>query len=256
MRSRLGRRAHNCTVGRSRIAPATSSSGSSRALAYAQRPDQRVRAGTRVEDPSFSGLFLGVLSTLHTHAYAGCARRDVAGEPRFPRRPARRCRPRSQSCVCTHRACVRTALINEISTGTAPEVVLGLAAVASRVRRSGRAFGARWFRSRLGTLQTRAVDRSGSAAQGRRLRSSPDQDDLLPPARRLAHRPTGAASSSKRLPRRRRCRRMGATLLEPVEGLAGDAPYSGGSPGFFSGGSYGNGAAREDCRDRHRFPFP
>jgi hypothetical protein len=43
-------------------------------------------------------------------------------------------------------------------------------------------------------IQSR-LDRSGYAAQGRRLRSSPDQGDLLPPARRLAHRPTGAASS-------------------------------------------------------------
>ena len=42
--------------------------------------------------------------------------------------------------------------------GTALDVVLGVAAVASRVRRSGRAFGARWFRSRIGTLQSRAVD--------------------------------------------------------------------------------------------------
>ncbi len=105
--------------------------------------------------------------------YQSCTRmrmQDVRGEmwpgAAVPRRPARRCRPPSQSCVCTHRACVRTALINEISTGTAPEVVLGLAAVASRVRRSGRAFGARWFRSRLGTLQSRAV----SIGVGTRLR--------------------------------------------------------------------------------------
>ncbi|MHB8457780.1 MAG: hypothetical protein ACYDBS_08865, partial [Acidimicrobiales bacterium] len=33
--------------------------------------------------PSFSGLCLGALSILRTHAYAGCARRDVAGELRF-----------------------------------------------------------------------------------------------------------------------------------------------------------------------------
>ena len=66
-----------------RKAPATSSSGSSRSFAYAQRCDQRVRAGARVEDPSFSGVFLGALSTLNTHAYAGCARRDVAGELLF-----------------------------------------------------------------------------------------------------------------------------------------------------------------------------
>jgi len=62
---------------------ATSSSGSSRTFAYAQPPDQRVRAWARVKDPSFSGLFLGALSSLRTHAYAGCARRDVAGELRF-----------------------------------------------------------------------------------------------------------------------------------------------------------------------------
>ena len=65
--------------------------------------------------------------------YQSCTRmrmQDVRGEmwpgAAVPRRPARRCRPPSQSCVCTHRACVRTALINEISTGTAPEVVPGL----------------------------------------------------------------------------------------------------------------------------------
>jgi len=56
------------------------------------------------------------------------------------------------------------------------------------VGRSGHAFGARWFRSRLGTLQSRAV-RSGYPAQVRRLPSSPDHGDLLPPARRLANRP-------------------------------------------------------------------
>ena len=44
--------------------------------------------------------------------------------------------------MCTHRACVRTALINEISTGTAPDVVPGVAAVASR-----RAIWARFRRS-------------------------------------------------------------------------------------------------------------
>jgi hypothetical protein len=49
---------------------------------------------------------------------------------------------------------------------------------------------------------------------------------------------------------------MGATLLEPVEGLAGDAPYSGGSPGFFSGGSYGNGGAQDGLERHPRLPFP
>ena len=49
-------------------APATSSSGSSRSFAYAQRCDQRVRAGARVEDPSVSGVFLGALSILGSEA--------------------------------------------------------------------------------------------------------------------------------------------------------------------------------------------
>ena len=49
---------------------------------------------------------------------------------------------------------------------------------------------------------------------------------------------------------------MGATLLEPVEGLAGDALYSGGPPGFFSGGSYGNGADQDGLERHPRLPFP
>jgi len=43
--------------------------------------------------------------------------------------------------VCVHRACVRTALINEISKLMAPEVDLEVLPW-SRVERSGRAFGA------------------------------------------------------------------------------------------------------------------
>ena len=50
-------RSHNPKVGGSNPPPATSSSGSSRAFAYAQRCDQRVRAGRRVEGPSFSGPY-------------------------------------------------------------------------------------------------------------------------------------------------------------------------------------------------------
>ena len=43
--------------------------------------------------------------------------------------------------MCTHRACVCTALINEISMGTAPEVVFRVLP-RHRVGRSGREFGA------------------------------------------------------------------------------------------------------------------
>ncbi len=43
--------------------------------------------------------------------------------------------------MCTHRACACTALINEISMGTAPEVVFRVLS-RHRVGRSGRAFGA------------------------------------------------------------------------------------------------------------------
>jgi len=70
----------------SHTAPATSSSGSSRPVAHARRCDQRVRAGTRSKIRVSRGLI----------------------------------NPPRQSCVCTHRACVRTALINEISTGPRP----------------------------------------------------------------------------------------------------------------------------------------
>ena len=52
---------------------------------------------------------------------------------------------------------------------------------------------------------------------------------------------------------------MSATLLEPVEGLAGDAPYSGGSPGFSRAGLAGTAPPRTDwsetraSRSRRRF---
>jgi len=65
----------------------------------------------------------------------------VAGELRFRGHRHVRCRPARRSCVCTHRACVRTALINEISKVMAPEVDLEVLPW-SRVERSGRAFGA------------------------------------------------------------------------------------------------------------------
>ncbi|MHB8437039.1 MAG: hypothetical protein ACYDC0_14405 [Acidimicrobiales bacterium] len=48
-----------------------------------QAPDQRCLVLALVEDVGFSGVFLGALSSLHPHAHAGCARRDVAGELLF-----------------------------------------------------------------------------------------------------------------------------------------------------------------------------
>jgi len=53
-----------------------------------------------------------------------------------------------------------------------------------------------------------------------------------------AHR-SGGAHSSKRRAREQRCRRLRATPLDSVGEPSGAAPYSGGSPGLFSGGVYG-----------------
>ena len=47
-----------------------------------QTPDQRFYVRAAVEGAGFSGVFHGALSKLGTHAGAGCARRDAAGELR------------------------------------------------------------------------------------------------------------------------------------------------------------------------------
>jgi len=158
--------------------------------------------------------------------------------------------------VCTHRACVRTALINEISTGPRPKCPSGccrgipsgdlgvrsvlpvpLAArdVAIQSRRSERVRGrvastVRWSRS----------GRSGVAGW-----------TSAPPGR------SGGAHSSKRRAREQRCRRLRATPLDSVEEPSGSAPYGGGSPGFFSGGVYGTVRLRTRPDLRHsRRGFP
>ncbi len=48
-----------------------------------QVPDQRFLIPALVGDASFSGVFLGACSSCPVQGYAGCARRDMAGELRF-----------------------------------------------------------------------------------------------------------------------------------------------------------------------------
>jgi len=157
--------------------------------------------------------------------------------------------------VRVHRACICTALINEILTGPRPECSLGCC--------RGIPSGDLGMRSALaGSAHGLGRCNPEPFGAGTRLRcvGCPVVQITAICCRRLdgwrTVRPTEAADSSERLSRRRRCRRMGATLLEPVEGRAGDAPYSGGSPGFFSGGSYGNGAAQDGLERNPRLPFP
>jgi hypothetical protein len=192
-----------------------------RAPAFAQRCDQRVRAGTRVEDPTFSGLFLGALSTLRTHAYAGCARRDVAGELRF-----RGDRHVDVVLRCSL-ACARRGHANDTHCPdqrdldtTAPEVVPRGAAVASPSDQSD-----------LSPLARRARHPAGPAVLTP-VSGSPVSNG----AAGCVQNPWTGSTSLRGLPRM-----AGGHRRSPRGASSGVAcaPYGGGSPGFLSGRVYG-----------------
>jgi len=151
-----------------------------------QAPDQRFLIPALVGDASFSGVFLGALSTAR--------RADVC-------RVARRVWPLSCGFAAgfsvellAHSAAqgMRTQCPDQRDPdGTGQRSVFGVLPWRP-VGRYGRAFGARWFRSRLGTLQSRAVDLSGCEAAWRRRCGGPDQGDLGSLAGR-AHHPADPA---------------------------------------------------------------
>jgi len=116
-----------------------------------QAPDQRFLIPALVEDASFSGVFLGALSTLRRACHGRVARRVWPLSCGFA--------AGFSVELLAHSAAqgMRTQCPDQRDPdGTGQRSVFGVLPWRP-VGRYGRAFGARWFRSRLGTLQSRAV---------------------------------------------------------------------------------------------------